>query len=427
MTPATLLRYIQQTAPAYGGGGSRTAKYPLKGRVYVDPQGVWCDATGPCLIFFHSAFQLVNLVATDKPEAVRTVQAIASAGSGVRIFTRIGADFDVVGRHPYFSDPFWGKGNREIDTTMCRDYLGETLDLCGDHGLKVFLTMGSLSRTDQIEYDFHMMVGDIVVERGHQETVAGAEHRNEPDQTSQYRGDPPKAWELAKRTMRDFKAKVGCVITGGSWGDNDLVLASADGMDSMDHHANRSPIEDSVKHAHTVWNTYKFHGKSKKAIWRGEDPGPNDPYEENTKPKPHASIGGDMYIGNNDPDYQFAYTMVSTSTGQGVCWLNGPAVRQYCPIDSTAWGFRELPELLHTFMPKDVGTWAAQTPNPSWMIAPDGRRFVYAGLTAWGQYTRPPKPIGKRRVITAAGLLHDGSGPVLPVAAKSILIVGEFA
>jgi len=411
-----------------GSAGGNFARYPLKGRIYLNPRGVWCDADGPCLIFFHSAFQLITLVATDKPEAVRTVRAIARAGSGVRFFTRIGADFDVVGRHPYFSDTFWGKGNREIDSTMCRDYLAETLDLCGDHGLKVFTTMGSMSKNDAVEYDFHMMVADIVVASGHTETLAGAEHRNEPDQTSQYTGDPPKAWTLAKRTMQDFKAKVGCVITGGSWGDNDMVLASADGMDAMDTHANRSPTPEHVRHVHTVWNTYKFNGRSNKGIWRGEDPGPNDPYVENTRREPHASIGGDMFVGNNDPDYQFADTMVAAFTGQAQCWLNGPAVRQYCPIDSTAWGFLECPELLHTFMPKDVGVWAMQTPNPSWIIAPDNKRFVYAGLTAWGQYTRPPRPIGKRRVVTAAGLLSDGSGPVtLPEGVKSLLIVGEFA
>ena len=412
-----------------GGGksASRTARYPLIGRVYLSPDGVWCDAHGPCLIFFHSAFQLLTLVAQDKPMAVQTVQAIASAGSGLRMFTRIGADFDVMYRHPYFSDTYWGKGNREINTAMCRDYLAETLDLCGDYGLKVFLTMGSASKTDQVEYDFHMMVGDIVVESGHRETVAGAEHRNEPDSTSQYRGDPPKAWELAKRTMQDFKKKVGCPITGGSWGDNDLVLASAEGMDAMDHHADRSPSNEHVRHVHTIWNTYRFQGGSNKGIWRGEDPGPNDPYPENTNRSPHASIGGDTYQGMDDHEYQFADTMVAAFTGQAQCWLNGPAVRQYCPIDSTAWGFRELPELLHTFMPRDVGVWAAQTPNPSWIIAPDGRRFVYAGLTEWGQFKRPPRPIGARRVITANGLIDDGSGPVLlPDGVKALLIVGEF-
>lgn len=417
------------------GSSSQKARYAIKGRVYLSPDGVWCDANGPCLIWFHSAFQLLTLVAQDKAEAIRAVRAIARAGSGLRMFTRIGADFDVMYRHPYFSDTYWGKGNREINTQMCRDHLAETLDLCGNYDLKVFLTMGSLSQTDQIEYDFHMMVGDIVVESGHAETVVGAEHRNEPNMTSQYRGDPPKAWELAKRTMQDFKKKVGCVITGGSWGDNALVLVSADGMDAMDHHADRFPITESIRHAHTVWNTYKFNGRSTKGIWRGEDPGPNADYAENTNRTPHASIGGDMYQENNNPEYQFGYTMVSAATGQAVCWLNGPAVRQYCPIDSTAWGFSELPALLHTFMPKDVGVWAMHTPNPSWIIAPDGKQFVYAGLTEWGtvggnspQYTHPPKQIGRRKVITADGLFSDGSGPItVPPTAKSLLVVGEFA
>jgi len=404
------------------------ARYPLIGRVYLNEHGVWCDANGPCLMFFHSEFQLINLVATNLAEARKSVRAIAKAGSGVRIFTRIGADFDVMGRHPYFSDPYWGQGNREINTQMCHDYLRPTLDLCVEHGLKVCTTMGSLSRSDAEEYDFHMMVGDIVVESQHQETLAVAEHRNEPDQTSQYAGDPERGWALAKKTMQDFKAKVGCVITGGSWGDNDMVLASADGMDAMDTHANRSPMNESVRHAHTVWNTYRFNGRSNKGIWRGEDPGPNKPFRENTRPEPHASAGGDMYVGNDDRDYQFAYTMVSQMTGQGQAWLNGPAVRHYVPIDSTDW-FYELPQILHTFMPKDVGAWAAQTSNPSWIIAPDNRRFVYAGLTEWGpdQYTRPPRPIGKRIVVTANGVVSDGSGPVSDPGAKSLLIVGEFA
>lgn len=406
-----------------GSSGRLTAKYPLVGRVYVNSQGVWCDANGPCLIFFHSAFQLINLQATDPAEARRCVEAVARAGSGVRIFTRIAADFDIVGQHPYFSDPYFGP-NREIDTTMCREFLVPTLDLCAEYGLKVCLTMGSLSKTDQIEYDFHMMVADLIVGSGHQETIAIAEHRNEPDQTSQYRGDPPKGWALAKRTMQDFKRKVGCVITGGSWGDNDLVLASSDGMDAMDTHGERT-MPDGVRHVHTTFNTYRFHGRSSKAIWRGEEPGPNAPYVENTRWQPHASAGGDMYIGNDDRDYQFGVMTAGQFTGQAQAWLTGPGVRQYVPIDSTTDGLGWLPDLLHTYMPKDVGVWAAQTPNPSWIIAPDGQRFVYAGLREWGQYLRPPRPIGPRKVITAAGLVDDGAGPVI-APAKALLIVGRF-
>lgn len=409
-------RYYQLAAGAGGGGG---AKYPLVGRVYAK-NGAWHDANGPCHFVAHSEFQLITLIATNLPEARAGLRAIASVGSAVRIFTRIGADFEVVGQHPYLSDPFFGQ--REIDTQMCRDNLEQTLDECAAVGLGVITTMGSLSKDDETEMAFHDMVADIIVRSGHHSLPGGrctiklAEHRNEPNMTSQYGWeDHQKAWDLAEHTMKAFKAKVGCLISGGSWGDNEWMFAASQGMDVIDYHEERS-MPESIHHIHTGWNDNVFHHNYVKPIYGGERPGPNAPYRENTRMMPHASKGGDMFIGNDDPETQWAVLGQASFTNQGTAWLNGPGVRRAVALDSTTGGLAgKLVELVHTHIHKDCGLWRG--PNPTWrtpgeLSGPD-KRFMYAGLREWNQVGNPPFPVGHWKAIGPEGVTDEGDGAII--------------
>lgn len=425
-------KYYRRASFMASSGGAR---YPLIGRVYVK-NGAWHDANGPCHLLFHSDFQLVNLVATNLPEARAGLQALAAVGSGLRIFTRLGADYEVVGKHPYYSDPFFGP-NREIDTLMCRDYLEQALDECAAVGLKVITTMGSASRTDEIEMAFHDMVADIIVRSGHhclsggRATVILAEHRNEPNQTSQYGWeDRHKAWDLAERTMKAFKAKVGCLISGGSWGDNDQMFPASQGMDVIDYHEDRS-MPECIHHIHTAWNDAVFHRNYAKPLYGGERPGPNAPYPENTNMYPHRSKGGDMYVGNDNPETLWGVLGQAHFTGQATSLLTGPGVRRAVGLDSTTGGLcGDIVDLVHTYIAKDAGLWRG--PNPSWRtpaaFADADKRFMWAGLREWFEQTAPPFPVAHWQAIGPTGVTDEGDATIQIAGPwKFRLIIGTRA
>src|ERR1044071_3948328 len=199
-------------------GGVRTkARYALTGRVYLK-NGCWHDATGPVHLFFHSDFIQVLLDEIDPAEASRAADAIAAAGSGVLLFVRVSHDNNVA---PPPGD-YWYQ--RSISEETRKAHLIPTIERFADRGLKVALTMGSRFPSDQAQMDMWLDTADRIVAAGRQESMAIASHRNEPNMTSQYSWDDrAKDWELARRTMTEFKKRVGCLIAGGSWGDNDQV------------------------------------------------------------------------------------------------------------------------------------------------------------------------------------------------------------
>lgn len=409
--------------------GTGNAKYKLEGRAYVK-DGQFHDANGPCHFFFHHDMPHLRVADENPSEADAACDALAAVGSGNRLLWRVADDFDV----PCKPGDYWY--GRSVSRDCMRRQLAAALDRHADRGLKVILSMGALSKNDNEEIGLHEEAIDIVVRSGHhclsggRATVALAEHRNEPNMTSQYRWDDrEKAWALAKRVMQMWRERVGCIVTGGSWGDNDQMLAASDGMDALDYHEDRS-MPECIHHIHTAWNEWMFHRKAGgKALYGGERPGPNYPYPENTNLHPDASLGGDMYVGCDDPELAWGVAAQAHFTGQGTAWLNGPGVRHRVAIDSTVY-YGSLIELVHTHIWKDAGLWRG--PNPTWRTpggfdSPD-RRFMYAGLAEWNQTGHPPFKVGKWKAIGPAGVTDEGEGPIaIRGSWKFRLIVGERA
>jgi hypothetical protein len=387
------------------------ARYPLKGRVYV--QGAqWYDATGPVHLFFHHDMPLLRLLDEDPAEASRGLDAIASIGSGVRFMVRVSHDNNVP---PDPGDYWYG---RSVSEEMRRAHLITALDMIAARGLKACLTMGSRFPNDKAETSMWLETADMIVAAKHSETIAIAEHRNEPNMTSQYHWeDRAQAWALAKSTMQEFKRRVGCIITGGSWGDNDQVVPASDGMDALDMHEERS-MADCIHHIHSAWNDAVFHQGYRKQIWGGERPGPNHPYPENTNTHPNASLGGDMYVGNDDPELQWGVVSTAHAHGQGTAWLTGPGVRRRVPLDSTSrWGVVE--RLLHQYIWADTGSWRGT--NASWRTSgdPTDKRVLFAVLrvgephsaTNWEHMLQaPPFPLAAWTAIGPDGPTDSGTG-----------------
>jgi hypothetical protein len=357
----------------------------------------------------------------DPDEADRAADAIARVGSGARIMVRVSHDNNV----PPPPGDYWH--GRSISEECRRAHLIPTLQRYAKRGLKVCLSMGSRFPNDQAETTMWLETADMIVAAGLQETIAIAEHRNEPNMTSQYNWDDrAKAWALAKSTMQEFRRRVGCVITGGSWGDNDQIDEASDGMDAMDYHETRS-MPECIHHIHTAWNDNVFHRSYWKPLWGGERPGANAPYPENTNVHPHASLGGDMYVGCDDPELAWGVVAQAHFTGQGTAWLNGPGVRHFVPLDSTVF-WEELARLVHTYIPRDAGLWRGS--NPSWRTPgdPADKRFMYAGLAEWNQTGHPPFPIAHWQAIGPSGITDEGDGPIVIKGNwKYRLIVGTRA
>lgn len=397
------------------------AKYPLHGRMYVK-NGQFHDATGPVHLLAHHDMPLLRVHDENPSEAGLACDAVARVGSATRIMWRLADDYDT----PNKPGDYWY--GRSISRTCMRHNLIPVLNLFAARGLKAILTMGALSKNDSEEIALHEECIDMIVRSGHQETIALAEHRNEPDSTSQYAYDPPKGWALAKKTMQLWRERVGCIVTGGSWGDNDKMLAASDGMDSLDYHEERT-MPDCIHHIHTAWNDWIFHGKAQgKGLYGGERPGPNAPYPENTNINPHASLGGDMYVGCDDPELAWGVVGQAHFTGQATAWLNGPGVRHNVALDSTVF-WDSLPSLVHTYIPKDAGLWRG--PNPSWRtpgtFASSDKRFMYAGLAEWNQTGNPPFKVASWQAIGPNGITDEGTGPIrIKTPWKWRLVVGRF-
>lgn len=402
------------------------AKYPIVGRLRV-VNGAWHDDTGPVHLLFHHDMPHLRVADENPAEADAAADAIARVGSGARILWRVADDFDV----PCVPGDYWY--GRSVSRACMRRQLVPALDRFAARGLKVILSMGALSKTDTEEIELHEECIDLIVRSGHHSlpggrcTVALAEHRNEPNMTSQYAFDPPKGWALAKKTMQLWRERVGCVVTGGSWGDNDTMLAASDGMDALDYHEDRA-MPECIHHIHTAWNEWIFHGKAGgKALYGGERPGPNAPYPENTNAHPHASLGGDMYVGCDDPELAWGVVAQAHFTGQGTAWLNGPGVRHLVPLDSTVL-WESLAELAHRYIARDAGTWRGS--NPSWRTPgdPNDTRFMYAGLAEWNQTGHPPFSIAHWQAIGPDGITDEGDGLIAIAGSwKFRLVVGTRA
>lgn len=388
------------------------ARYRIVGHLRI-VDGAWYDENGPVHLLFHHDMPHLRVADENPGEADSAADAIARVGSGTRLLWRVADDFDV----PCIPGDYWY--GRSVSRDCMRRQLAKALDRHVQRGLGVILSMGALSKTDTEEIELHEEAIDIVVRSGHHClpggscTVKLAEHRNEPNMTSQYSGDPAKGYALAKRTMQLWRERVGCIVTGGSWGDNDQMLAASDGMDALDYHEDRA-MPECIHHIHTAWNEWIFHRKAGgKALYGGERPGPNYPYPENTNVHPHASLGGDMYVGCDDPELAWGVVSQAAFTGQGTAWLNGPGVRHRVPLDSTVF-WETLPRLVHDYIPKDAGTWRG--PNPSWRTPGDfnssDKRFMYAGLAEWNQTNNPPFPIAHWQAIGPDGVTDEGDGPI---------------
>lgn len=399
------------------------ARYPLVGRVYTQ-NGAWYDATGPVPLFLHHDFPAVLMDEIDPGEADRAADALARVGSGARIMVRVSKD---VGAPPLVPADYWY--GRAIDDACWRAHLIPTLDRYAQRGLKACLTMGAYLGDANAYRAFWAEVGDLIVSSGHQQTVGPVEFYNENNMNSPWKNEPQTGYAIAKECMQKFKATVGCIVTGGSWGDADTLIPSADGMDAFDVHGNRD-MPDAIHHIHTSWNDAVFHGGYRRQVWRGEEPGDNSPYPENRNGQPR-NLGGDVFTGCDDPELEFMVMAQAQFTGQGQAWLNGPGVRHFVPLDSTGYGFRELPELLHTFIPRDVGLWRG--PNPSWRtpgaFGDADKRFLYSGLSEWNQIGNPPFPIARWQAIGPYGVTDEGDGPIVIADKnwKGRLIVGERA
>lgn len=398
---------------AGSGGGSSGGAGLLRGRVRVMPGGYLGDDRGYCKILGCHLFPFFNRIVEDESAAIAAVSAISSAGfRSVRIAHLMAND-----RDEPVTDPanYWYQ--RDISKDMLRAGLVRGLDLLKAHGLQAILTAGHEYRDRQDELAWWEELTGRIRDAGHTGTILAAETLgNEVDANRPWlANDLATAMALAGEIQRIIHRNLpGVLTTNGSFGNESdaasetsaSLVTSAQGADLMDVHTGRN-VQDppnALRHVHTQWNSTHFHGSCLKPEHQGEEPGENTPYPENRAGQPR-NLGGDVYACTDDPHFIHTRIAMGLLTGQLVSYLNGPGVRAFVPLDSTAY-FRKIVRACDP-IPEDVQTWRDE-PNPSWWIR--GKDFVYVGIAAWGQLSAPPHPAAQATFYDMDGEAGHGSG-----------------
>lgn len=413
-------------------GTGRQLQWPLK----VMPGGYFGDATGYRQMVFNSDFPLLNRWHYDEAEARRGVLATKRAKfHGSRILHLIARDADA----PPTTNPhdYWYQ--REVGKENTRATLVPALRFMRDNGLLAILSAGHEYNGSHDEYawwdEWTGMVrqADLVNAIGVVEILGNEVGVNRGWLTN----DTPAAMAYAKPIQDIVRRNLpGVLISNGDFGNEEDVphsdgnpedpnasfdpkqptlCSSSVGAELIDSHPRRSHDGTGVRYPHTIWNATHYFGTCRKPLNLGEEPGENHPYPENRAGWPR-NLGGDVYVGNDNPHYLHTRLAIGVVTGSLVVYLNGPGVRRFVPLDSTTY-FHKIMDSLAP-IPDDIPTWRDGN-NPSWWMR--GKEFVYVGLEAWGQVYRPPRPVATWAAYDIHGLVKYGVGPKpLPAAAADV-------
>ena len=422
-----LLRYIQQTTPAYGSGGSSSSRL-LKGPLRVMPGGYLGDDTGYRRILLASDFPYFGLWERNNAEARRGKQALLANGfQGSRDFTLIANDFDIStqpGTYWYGCD---------VTKAQFRRNAVEALQYSGSLGLRTVLTFGNTPTSLNAEADWTEEWTRILRDGGVKQHIAWIEvEGNEVDvnRTRDLAFDIDVAMAHARRLQTIIRRNLpGVLLTNGSFGNESTVqdpanpneptlLNSADGADGLDIHNWRGV--DQVHHSHTMWYETHYHGEDRRPLIEGETGGENVPY-------PTFQQGGDVSSPNNDASNLFTTIAMQQFTGQPTIYLNGPGVRRRYPLDSTTY-FSKIARACEV-LPEDIPTWQEDR-NPSFFNR--GNQFFYVGLAVYGQIQRPPRPIDRCTFYGLDGTKPawtdvQGPNPIPPVDWLGGIVQGTYA
>lgn len=413
--------------------GAEPLQWPLR----VMPGGYFGDASGRYRqMIFDSDFPLFNRWYYDEAEARRGVLATKRAKfHGSRVLHLIARDGDA----PPSTNPhdYWYQ--REVGKEITRAVVVPALRFMRDNGLLVVLSAGHEYKNKQDEYAWWEELTGIIRDAGLANAIALVEALgNEVGVNRAWlTNDTPAAMEYVKPIHEIVRRNLpGVLISNGDCGNEEDVPhpdgnpedpnASFDekhatlcsfsvGAELIDSHPRRSHDGTAVRYPHTIWNATHYFGTCRKPLNLGEEPGENHPYEENRAGVPR-NLGGDVYVGNDNPYYLHTRLAIGAVTGSLVVYLNGPGVRRFVALDSTTYFNRIVNSLAP--IPEDIPTWRDGN-NPSWWMR--GNEFVYVGLEAWGQVYRPPRPVATWEAYDINGLAKRGVGPKpLPANAKDV-------
>jgi len=411
----------------------RSAWRELVGRVRVMPGGYLGDDTGYRRILLNSDFPLFNRWVHDEAEARAGIAATKRAGfHGSRVLHLIACDQDA----PPTTNPndYWYQ--REVTKEMFRAAAVPALRCMKDHGLRVILSAGHEYKNKADDYAWWEELTGILRDGGVADVVLWCEALGNEVGVNRVwlANDTPAAMEYVKPIHAIIRRNLpGCLVSNGDFGEErDLpnpdasnyasLCGSAVGADMIDIHPGRD-MPGSVRHVHTIWYATHYFNSCRKPISEGEEPGENAPYPENRNGQPR-NLGGDVYVGCDDPHYLHTRLALCQMTGQATTYLNGSGVRRFVPLDSTIYFNRIAPAL--SVLPEDIATWQDDR-NPSFFNR--GKDFVYVGLTAWGQIQRPfPRPVATWEFYDLDGLVEKGEGPPrIPSGWKGGIVKGTYA
>jgi len=380
-----------------GGSASAptTVARPLIGPVRVMPGGYLGDDTGYRRILLNHDFPLLNRWVFDEAEAKRGVEATARAGfQGSRIMHLVSDDRDI---HDPDPNNYWQ--GREVTKAIFRAAAVPALSYMRSFGLRVILTAGHEYRDRTDEYGWWDELTGILRDGGVADVVLWPEALgNEVGINRPWlANNTPAAMAYVKPIQDIIRRNLGTLVSNGDFGEEtDLpnpdkpwqasLCGPSEGADLTDIHPRRH-MPDSVRYPHTIWYATHYFGTCRKPTSEGEEPGENAPYYEN-KPWLPRNPGGDTFNGCDDPTYLFTRLAIDQMTGQATCYLNGPGVRRFAPLDSTIY-FDRIAGALNV-LPEDIATWQGDH-NPSFFNR--GKEFVYVGLLDWNQIDHPPHPV----------------------------------
>ena len=419
--------YYQLAGSGRGGGiGGR----PLVGRVRVLPGGYLGDDTGYRRILLSSDFPLLNRWVHDEAEARAGIAATARAGfHGSRIFHLIARDRDA----PPTTNPadYWYQ--REVGKEECRAALVPALQCMKDHGLRAILSAGHEYINPTDEYGWWEELTGRIRDGNVADVLLWPEALG--NEVGANRGwlaqNTPAAMQYVKPIQDIIRRNLpGTLISNGDFGQEDdlpdagsldpSLCGSSEGADLTDIHPRRNWPE-SVRYPHTIWYATHYFGSCRKPTSQGEWPGENAPYPENRDGQPR-NLGGDVYIGNDDPYNLHTSLAICQMTGQPTTYLNGPGVRRFVPLDSTLYFDKVVASLAP--LPEDIATWQ-DGHNPSWFNR--GKNFIYVGLVSWGQIQHPPHPIAEWTFYDLNGIVATGTGnPVIPTGWQGGILKGTY-
>lgn len=400
----------------YASGSS--APKGLDGPLRVMPGGYLGDDTGYRRILIDHDFPLIRLWLDDNAEARRGVIATKNAGfQGSRVAHLMACDRNSPPTHN--PNDYWYK--RDIDKEMFRAAGREALTFMAQNGLRFILTAGHEYVDANDEYSWWEEVTGSIKDWGLQQALLWPECLgNEVGVNRPWLADDtPAAMQYVKPIQDIVRRNLpGTLMSNGDFGQEDdlpdfdsstapSLCGSSVGAELTDIHPRRH-MPEGCRYPHTIWYATHYFGSCRKPTSEGEEPGENTPYEEN-RPGVPRNMGGDVYIGCDNPYYLHTRISIDQLTGQATSYLNGPGVRRFVPLDSTKY-FNKIVKAV-SVLPEDIPTWQDDH-NPSWFNK--GKDFVYVGLAQWGQIPHPPRPVASWEVYDINGLVATGEGPIQP-------------